>query len=33
MRLACPIAFGVALAQPERGVIALERRRLFDPDG
>ena len=24
MGLACPIAFGVALAQPERGVIALE---------
>lgn len=24
MGLACPIAMGVALAQPERGVIALE---------
>jgi thiamine pyrophosphate-dependent acetolactate synthase large subunit-like protein len=24
MGLACPIAFGIALAQPERGVIALE---------
>jgi hypothetical protein len=31
MGLACPIALGVAMAQPQRGVIS--RRRRLDPDG